>query len=93
VHKTADVDKAQRESADAVRQADAESRAESAAGIGQTEEESQAGDRDADGRRLWERPAENKGGPSPDASEETQPESPIAKDPTGECGQSLDITG
>ena len=55
--KSAEVDKTQRDAADAARKTEATSRAESAEGIGQTEEESQAGERDADGRRLWERPA------------------------------------
>ena len=53
--KSAEVDKTQRDAADASRQTDATARAENAEGIGQTEEDSGAGERDADGRRLWER--------------------------------------
>ena len=92
VQKAADVDRTQRESADAARQTEAETRAENAAGIDQTKEESQTSDRDADGRRLWERPAERKKD-VPDASEETPPATRPATDPTGESGQRLDITG
>ena len=93
VQKTADVDKTQRESADAARQTEAETRAESAAGIGQTEEESQTSDRDADGRRLWERPGEKEKDAPVDAEDEAVLASQHAKDPTGESGKTLDITG
>ena len=89
--KAAEVDKTQRDAADAARQTDAAQRAESAEGIGQTEEESQAGERDADGRRLWERPAKK-------PSQKTEAESAststtLAKDPAGISGGILDLTG
>jgi hypothetical protein len=89
-----EADKVQKETVDRSRQTGAEARAESAAGIGQTEEESQASERDADGRRLWERqldeaPAAESTAPPP--SEPTAP--PAAKDPTGNCGTLLDIRG
>jgi hypothetical protein len=88
--KAAEVDKTQRDAADAARQTDAAARAESAQGIGQTEEESEASERDADGRRLWERqqkkPAEQEAAAS--TSAETH-----AKDPEGISGGILDLTG
>ena len=56
--KAADIDKAAGAAADQAREAEASRQAEAAAGIGETEEDSQAADRDADGRRLWEAPRE-----------------------------------
>ena len=85
-------DKVQKEATDRSRQTDADVRAELAAGIGQTEEESQASERDADGRRPWEVPGRKKG-------EEPAPEDaadgglPAAKDPSGERGGLIDVTG
>ena len=89
--KSAEVDKTQREAADAARQKDAAARAESAEGIGQTEEESQAEERDADGRRLWERQPKQ-------AVDEAEPaastrDEVVAKDPEGISGGILDLTG
>lgn len=91
--KSAEVDKTQRDAADAARKTEAASRAESAEGIGQTEEESQAGERDADGRRLWERPAKK---PAEDENGELAASTPaevLAKDPAGISGGTLDLTG
>ncbi|MFN0021034.1 MAG: hypothetical protein ACKVP0_22475 [Pirellulaceae bacterium] len=87
--KSAEVDKTHRDAADASRQNDATARAESAEGIGQTEEDSQAGERDADGRRLWERNAKTK------TMEEAASTSTAAvtKDPDGISGGILDLTG
>jgi hypothetical protein len=87
--RAAEAEKAQRETTEQARAADATQQAENAAGIGQTEEDSQTSERDADGRRLWEeqRRAKNK---------LTEPESspaPLAKDPTGARGSQLDLLG
>lgn len=90
--KSAEVDKTQRDVADAARQADAAAKAESAAGIGETEEESQASERDADGRRLWERQAK-KVNPKDEEISASTPEPILAKDPTGFSGSTLDLTG
>ena len=88
--RAADADKVQQGAGDQSRAADAAERAEAAAGIGQTEEDSEASDRDADGRRLWERSqnpakAESAADP-PDAT------SFRSKDPTGACGGHVDLT-
>ena len=89
--RAAEIEKAERESADQAREAKAELRAEQAAGIGKTEEDSQAGERDADGRRPWEHPA------TKPAATETLPAASdmpaLAKDPTGERGSELDLVG
>lgn len=90
--KTSDADKAREASANQQRQVHADAQAENAAGIGQTQEDSAANDRDADGRQpytygLDQKPAEN-------STEEPVPEEPPrVVDPTGEAGTRLDLTG
>jgi hypothetical protein len=88
--KSAEVDKTQRDAADASRQTDATARAESAEGIGQTEEDSRAGERDADGKRLWERNAKTK---TEEDSAASTPATAAVKDPDGISGGILDLTG
>jgi hypothetical protein len=89
--KAPEADKVQKEATDRTRQTDAEARAESAAGIGQTEEESQASERDADGRRPWELPQRKKADePVPDSGDGV---TQAAKDPTGDRGGLIDISG
>jgi hypothetical protein len=88
----AEVSRAQQETAGQARQTRMAEKAEQAAGVGQTEEDEEANERDADGRRPWEigarRPVEE--------STETEP-APIAecpgKDPTGMTGSQLDLRG
>ena len=70
------------------RSTDSLQKAEDAAGIGQTEEDREAGDRDADGRRDWEGPA-GEGARSPEEADQDRK----AKDVTGDCGNELDLTG
>ena len=81
-------ERAQRDVAAAQRQFEAAAQAELAGGIGQTEEDEQADERDADGRRLWERTPHR--GDS-DAGEETAARQ--SKDTTGEAGNVLDLLG
>ncbi len=89
--RAADAEKVQRETTEQTRATVATEQAENAAGIGQTEEDSQTSERDADGRRLWEDQRRKKGNP-PDA---TQSAAGVAfsKDPTGACGGNLDLVG
>jgi hypothetical protein len=73
------------------RQVDAEQTAERAAGIGQTDEDQESSERDADGRRPWESPTK-RGTLKPDES----PADAVArqsKDATGQSGNQLDLTG
>ena len=67
--------------------------APSQSAIGQTEEDQQASDRDADGRRLWEEPAgkQDAESASPDAAADSPPRQ--SKDATGQSGNQLDISG
>jgi hypothetical protein len=87
--KSAEVEKIQRDASDASRQTDASARAESAEGIGQTSEDSRAEERDADGRRLWERNP-----PKPiEADDASTLATPSPKDPDGISGGIIDLTG
>ncbi|HZZ28761.1 MAG TPA: hypothetical protein VFE46_12230 [Pirellulales bacterium] len=68
--------------------------AEQAAGIGQTDgDEHETEERDADGRRPWELPAKKKNAAK--AAETALPSLPPvpSRDATGQCGNTLDLTG
>lgn len=63
-------------------------KAESAAGVGETDgQDHETDDRDADGRRPWERSAHKAAG------EQAAPDPPRAKDATGQSGNLLDLAG
>jgi len=84
-----EADRRAKETADQRRQTENNLKAEKAAGIGETSQDAEASDRDADGRRLWEQ--------SPQAGEQSDPppDAPPrkSKDPQGESGGRLDLTG
>jgi hypothetical protein len=76
------------------RQVDANQKADLASGIGQTEEDQESSERDADGRRLWE--SQDEKDKQRQGKEELDPAEPIArqsKDATGQSGTKLDLTG
>ena len=87
-----EVDRARQSANGQALRAEVAEQADNAAGIGATDgEEHAANDRDADGRRLWERPL---GGSHPGAAAtapDTEPH--LSKDATGQSGQSLDLSG
>jgi hypothetical protein len=86
-----ETERAQKDSQAQHRQVDSDQRAERAAGIGQTEQDQESSERDADGRRLWEAPAQSsKDDKSDDAS---APPVRQSKDATGQSGTQLDLTG
>jgi type II secretory pathway pseudopilin PulG len=89
--RAAETDRVQRETVEQTRATEANEQAENAAGIGQTEEDSQTSERDADGRRMWEEPQR----PTKHVSAEQamEPHAPLAKDPSGDCGGQLDLVG
>jgi hypothetical protein len=89
--KGTDADKVARETADAARATDSERQAESAAGIGETSENSETDERDADGRRLWER--RQSAEPSATADQPAEGSPTRSKDPTGASGTILDVNG
>ena len=84
-----DVERTRGERANQQRQVSSEQQAEKAAGIGATDEDQATEDRYADGRRLWEvdEQAKEKTSGSPEA------ESHGARDPSGNSGSHLDLTG
>jgi hypothetical protein len=73
------------------RQVDANQKAENAAGIGQTEQDQESSERDADGRRLWEAPV--KPGKKSGSSDARDTAARQSKDATGRSGTKLDLTG
>ena len=91
--KGSDVEKVAADTEAQSRLSQAQQRAENAAGIGQTEEDSEANDRDADGRRIWEtrQQAPEDG---PDMADDTPAsDPPRSKDPSGMSGTTLDLSG
>jgi hypothetical protein len=90
--RSSDVERVQQETAVHERAVESTAEAEAAEGIGTTNEEQAASDRDADGRRPWEiGPQEN-----PDDSANLSGDSTSsqrAKDPTGQTGSQLDLSG
>lgn len=91
--KGSDVEKAANDTDQQSRTSQAQQRAENAAGIGQTEEDSEANDRDADGRRIWEATREPPEEAADTADEATGNDPPRSKDPSGMSGTTLDLTG
>lgn len=86
-----ETDKSQRDAGALEQVQQSQLAAEQASGIGQTREESETSERDADGRRLWEEPARKKPSAAPTASPDA-PSTP-SPDPTGQCGTQLDLLG
>lgn len=87
----AESERAQKDSSVQQRQTHADDKAEKAAGIGETEHDQEASERDADGRRLWEESTEARH-PTPEAIPEPIEHRQV-KDPTGVAGGTLDLTG
>ena len=84
-----DADRAAQEVRSQQRQAASEQLAEAAGGIGEMQKDSEAGDRDADGRQLLMRPRPMQ---KPHDSDETS-SSTRNVDPTGILGSQLDLSG
>jgi hypothetical protein len=90
--KGSETEKAQQDSSNQQRRVQNEQKAESAAGIGETDgEDHQTAERDADGRRMWEETAPGTG---ETAEEPSNPDARSgAKDATGQSGNLLDLSG
>jgi hypothetical protein len=73
------------------RTVDAQQQSERASGIGQTQQDGESGERDADGRRPWEIGAKGKRKTSAEPEAHEPPRQ--AKDPSGSSGNALDLTG
>jgi hypothetical protein len=93
----AETERAQKDAIAQRRTTDADQHAEKSAGIGQTEQDQETSERDADGRRLWERPAGKDKNPATDSAinPTTEGEAQLrqSKDPSGQSGTQLDLTG
>ena len=90
--KGSEIDRQQQDAGAQQRRVQGQLKAEMAAGIGQADgEDHQTGERDADGRRLWERSAQ-KPDDSP-ADDSVVGEQPHCPDPTGQSGNLLDLSG
>jgi hypothetical protein len=89
--KGSEVERAEQETAAQKGHAESDRKAEAAAGIGQADgEDHEPAERDADGRRPWERPTRKKAeAAEPGAS----PEPPQSKDAAGQSGTLLDLSG
>ena len=89
--RNADSDRAVQDHRSHAQDFEAAKEAEAAEGIGKTTEEGKTSDRDADGRRLWERPTPKAiKGNEPDGEAE---EPARSLDPTGEAGGQIDLCG
>lgn len=95
-----EAERSQQADASQQRQVKSEIKAEAAAGIAQTDGEDHATDeRDADGRRLWEEPPggehppDDQSAASAATADVEDAEQPRSRDPSGESGSHLDLTG
>jgi hypothetical protein len=91
-----EAERAQKDSLAQHRQVDSNEKSQNAAGIGQTQQDQESSERDADGRRLWEAPG--KRGKAKESKDQKEDEDAAAharqsKDPTGQSGTKLDLTG
>ena len=89
-----EVDRVQQENTVQEREVESAHEAEQAEGVGLTQEESAAGDRDADGRLAWQFGNQTPTEPATPASSALSAETPHhAKDPSGQAGTQLDLEG
>jgi hypothetical protein len=91
-----DADRGQQEQSTSQLRAQGAEKAELAAGVGQTDgDDHQTADRDADGRQVWQlrrRGAADQQAGQPD-DEAAPPQEGRVKDPTGQSGNMLDLSG
>jgi hypothetical protein len=86
--KGTEVERAQQDAAAQERRAVNDQKADNASGIGQADgQDHETAERDADGRRLWER--QTAGHPR----HEPTPDPPLSKDASGQSGNLLDLSG
>jgi hypothetical protein len=85
-----EIDRAQQESTASELRVRGVEKAEMAAGVGQADGDNhQTAERDADGRRLWEFPQR----PAEDESQGDAPHRAPPADPSGQSGNTLDLSG
>jgi hypothetical protein len=86
-----EINRTQQETSSQARVVQAAERAEQAGGIGHTEQDQEASDRDADGRRPWEISGRKPEEAAPDPTLDGGPRQ--SKDPSGVSGRQLDLSG
>ncbi len=90
---SADVTGNQQATANQARVADSVEKAEKAAGVGDTEESEKASDRDADGRRAWERPEHQEDSVDQELQQDATYDATLPKETTGGKGREIDLSG
>jgi len=91
--KGSDVERAEQDASAQQRRVQLDQKADSAAGIGETDgEDHQTGERDADGRRLWEETTQGRSAEE-EANPADAPPSQQSRDATGQAGNLLDLSG
>ncbi|MFP6676727.1 MAG: hypothetical protein VB878_16710 [Pirellulaceae bacterium] len=91
--KGGEADRARQESARQTNAERAQEKSENAAGLGAAEEEHEAADRDADGRRLWETNEQPTDGENAGSGGGASDDGPKRKDASGQRGNRLDLSG
>jgi len=87
--KGSDIERTQQDTTTQQRRVQSEAKAEDAAGIGQTDgEDHEAAERDADGRRIWEKTGREK-----QPGDCSEPCDRASKDASGQSGNLLDLSG
>jgi len=89
--KGTDTERAAQDQNTQARETDASQKAAKAEGVGETEEDHEAADRDADGRRIWERNQAD--GERPEEESDADASKPTSRDASGERGNRLDLSG
>ena len=91
--KGSDLDKAAQDTAHQARRTESQQQAEKAAGIGETEQDEQTSERDADGRRIWELGGEEESHGDDSSTAADDDSQPRSKDPSGQRGSQFDLSG
>ena len=86
-----DVDRVAQDQSSQAREAASSKQAAKAEGVGETDQNHETTDRDADGRRVWERTSGNSKHHEGDPEDHT--EAPRSRDATGDRGNQLDLSG
>ncbi|QDU74903.1 hypothetical protein Pan97_19230 [Bremerella volcania] len=90
---SSDVSGAQQATSTHARVVESTEKAEKAAGVGDPEESEKTSDRDADGRRAWERPGHDSDEVEGELEGEATYDAGPQKDPTGVKGREIDLSG
>lgn len=90
---SSDVAGAQQATSTHARVVDSTEKAEKAAGVGDPDESQKTSDRDADGRRAWERPGHDSDESEAELEGDATYDASVQKDPAGITGREIDLSG